>query len=498
MPFECARLNRWAPAGLALALLGAGCGSPLPPADPAFVSEWMHSYYGLIRSERLSPPVASRVLAYAAVALYEGLATNSTTLRSLGGQLNGLGALPEPEPAQPYDPTLVAVEAKRTVLDTLFVEALPQTKAALATLADSLRDARVALGVPDPVRERSLEYGRRLGQAILAWAASDGFDTTRTKPWAPPKGRQYWVNTAGAQEYVSQSLSAAREFVAFDNPSASLSPGQASERALIVNRPKSRDIRTLKAINPTGATEPWWGTLRPFVLSAADECPIKPPEPYSEDRASPFYREAQAVYDASMALDDEKRQIALYWADNPGQSGTPLGHWLSIGSQMISQLGLDADQAAEMFVLVTLAQADAFIGCWKVKYDVNVIRPITYIKRVMNPTWETMIITPAFPEYPSGHSEQSAAAAEVMTRLLGDSVAFEDSTNLALGHPVRRFPSFWAAANEAAISRLYGGIHYPMAIYNGQDQGRCIGEKAVERVKTRREGRERREGRAGS
>jgi hypothetical protein len=485
-PFPVPRAGR--PWLLALAGLGfgaLGCGREIPPADPAFVSEWMHNQYGLIRAERISPPVASRIMAYAAVALYEGLATNSSTLRSLAGQLNGLSSLPPPERGAEYDVQLVANEAERTVLDSLYAEGLPQTRAAIATIADSLRDARLARGIGTATGNRSIEHGRRLALAILDWARGDGFDSTRTKPWKPPVGRQYWVNTSGADEYVPQQLSAARQLVALDNPSAALRPGAASERALIVNRPKPADTKTVKSVNPTGATEPWWGTLRPFVLAHAHECPIAPPPEYDESRGSVFYQEAMAVYEASRALDPEKHQIGLYWADNPGETGTPTGHWLSIGSQMVAQLGLDADRAAELFAVASVAQADAFIALWGVKYETNVVRPVTYINRVIDPKWQTDIITPSFPEYPSGHSGQSGAAAAVMTALLGDGIAFDDSTNLAIGHPVRRFGSFWEAAKEAAISRLYGGIHYPKAVYLGQEQGRCIGEKALARIRTR-------------
>jgi hypothetical protein len=307
------------------------------------------------------------------------------------------------------------------------------------------------------------------------------------KPWKPPVGAQYWINDTPGDQYMSQSLSAATDFVALDNPSASLRPGAASERGLVVNRPKGTDIKTLKAVNPTGATEPWWGSLRPFVLKQADECPAPPPAEYAKDSKSSFYAEAKRVYDAGRGLSVQHRNTALYWADNAGQSGTPVGHWLSIGSQMVDQLKLPLDRAAEMFVLMSVAQADAFIGAWHTKYQWNVLRPITYIRRHIDPDWEPFIVTPPFPEYTSAHSMQSSAAAAVLTSLLG-AVAFDDSTNLAIGHPVRRFDSFVAASDEAAISRLYGGIHYPMAIENGQAQGRCIGRHVIERVHTRREG----------
>jgi hypothetical protein len=473
--------------GSALALLVlAGCARPVPPADPAMVAEWMQNYYGLIRAERISPPVASRLLAYASIGLYEGLASVTPAMRSLGGQLNGLEALPQPDPGREYDATLVALASERTVLDTLFKEGLPATRAALATLVDSLTAARMALGVSEEVGARSGELGTRIGNAILAWAARDGFDSTRLKPYRAPVGPQYWVNDARAHQYVAQNISGAQDFVALDNPADTLEAGAADERAIVLNRPKSGGIQTLKALNPTGATEPWWGDLRPFVLTSSLECEPPAPIPYSTDPASEFYREAMVVYRTDQANTDSTRAVALYWADNPGQTGTPVGHWLSIGSQLVSQKQLLPEDAAAVFVLSTIAQADAFIGAFAVKYKYSLLRPNTYIRRLIDPAWEPFIVTPAFPTYPSAHSVQSGAAATVLTGLLGE-VAFVDSTNLTIGHPVRHFATFWDASREAAMSRLYGGIHFPMDNDLGLDQGRCIGEKVLERVRTRRD-----------
>jgi hypothetical protein len=478
-------IRRRARALVAAALLvSAACARSIPPADPQFVAEWMRNYYGLIRAERISPPVASRVLAYAAVGLYEGLATASPGLVSLAGQLNGLDSLPRPEPDRRYDPILVALAAERAVLDSLFVEGLPATRAALGALADSLEAARLAKGISDAVQADSRGLGKRIGTAILEWAARDGFAESRTRPYHPPVGPRFWVNDSRVNEYTAQNLTAVSDFVALDNPAATLQPGAASERALAVTRPKAATNRTLKAVNPTGATEPWWGTLRPFALRSADECPTPPPADWSTSPGSAFYAEAKRVYDVGRALTEEQRQTVLYWADNPGQTGTPVGHWLAIGSQLVTQLRLSADQAAEMFVLVTLAQADAFIAIWHEKYRLSLIRPVTYIRRYIDSAWTPAIITPPFPEYVSGHSGQSASAATVLTALLGP-VAFEDSTDLALGHPVRRFGSFQEAADEAAQSRLYGGIHFPMGNENGKVLGRCVGRMVLERLHTR-------------
>ncbi|MDQ3698712.1 MAG: vanadium-dependent haloperoxidase [Gemmatimonadota bacterium] len=465
-------------------LLSVACSRSLPSPDPQFVAEWMRNYYGLIRAERISPPVASRVLAYASVALYEGLATASPGLVSLAGQLNGLDSLPRPDANRRYDPILVALAAERAVLDSLFVEGLPATRAALGSLADSLEAARLATGIPDVVRADSRDLGERLGAAILTWAAQDGFDETRTRPFRPTAGHQFWVNDSRADEYTPQNLSAVRDFVALDNPAATLRGGEASERALALTRPKAADIRTLKAVNPTGATEPWWGTLRPFALRSPDECPTPPPPTWSTSPGSSFHTEAKRVDEVGRALSEEQYQTVLYWADNPGQTGTPMGHWLAIGSQLVTQLELSADQAAEVFVLMTLAQADAFIAIWHEKYRLSLIRPVTYIRRYIDSTWTPAIVTPPFPEYPSGHSGQSASAATVLTALLG-TVAFEDSTNLALGHGVRRYRSFQEAADEAAESRLYGGIHFSMGNESGKALGRCVGRLVLDRLRTR-------------
>jgi membrane-associated phospholipid phosphatase len=153
-------------------------------------------------------------------------------------------------------------------------------------------------------------------------------------------------------------------------------------------------------------------------------------------------------------------------------------------SSLATEKSLSPERTVEMYALTAIAMADAFIGCWKTKYEVNLLRPVTYIQRYIDPAWQSLLNTPPFPEYPSGHSAQSAAAAEVLTALLGG-VPFVDSTHVALGHAPRRFESFHAAAREAQTSRLYAGIHYPMAIDNGAVQGRCIGQAVLRRVHTR-------------
>jgi hypothetical protein len=125
--------------------------------------------------------------------------------------------------------------------------------------------------------------------------------------------------------------------------------------------------------------------------------------------------------------------------------------------------------------------ADAFIACWNTKYKYNRVRPVTVIKKLIDRNWTPLLQTPPFPEYPSGHSVISAAAASVLTHLFGDSFSFTDDTEEEFGLPVKKFQSFAAAAEEAALSRLYGGIHFRDAIENGVKEGEQIGKWVITR-----------------
>jgi len=479
-------MTRFAILGLrAVALLGLATGlsacSRIPDNDPRMVSEWMHTLYGVVRAERISPPIASRFMAYAAVALNEGLAAAPSGPTSLAGALNGLSQLPAGTKGRRYDGTQVAVAAEQVVTDSLLSEALPATRATLANLVDSLNQVRLALGVGDDVRDRSGELGRRIGLAIVAWSRSDRFDSTRGKPYQPPIGPGLWINDTPGNLYASQNLSAATDFVGLDNPANNARPGTTSDRGLIMNRPKRTGLKALPPVNMAGATEPYWGSLRPFVLQTWNECPIPDPPAYSAEPGTPLYQEALGVSETGKHLTPEQRATAFYWADNAGESGTPVGHWIAIASQMVSQRNLSANDAARLFVLSAAAQADAFIATWGYKYRFNLIRPRTYIRRIIDPAWEPLIPTPPFPEYPSGHSAQSSAAATALTAMLGE-VAFDDSSGVAIGPAIHRFDSFMDAALAAGKSRVYGGIHFEAGNQAGRIVGSCIGARVAERL----------------
>jgi membrane-associated phospholipid phosphatase len=185
----------------------------------------------------------------------------------------------------------------------------------------------------------------------------------------------------------------------------------------------------------------------------------------------------------SRSLTEEQTLIARFWSDDPMLSPTPPGHWIAIVLQIAERDGLSVERQVEALARLGIAVSDSFIVCWRDKFHYDLVRPVTYIRQTIDPAWQPLLITPPFPEYPSGHSTQSGAAAQVLTQVFGDPFPFTDRTHEEDGLPPRDFAGFWGAAEEAGISRLYGGIHFRAAIERGLEQGACVGD-SVNRLTT--------------
>jgi hypothetical protein len=238
----------------------------------------------------------------------------------------------------------------------------------------------------------------------------------------------------------------------------------------------------------TNPLQPCWGMIRPMILSSGEECPPPGHPQYSTHTASDFYASAVEVYNVGRSLTTEQKTIANYWADNPGATGTPPGHWIAIVSQSARNSGASLMVAAEAYARVGIAVHDAFIRCWAAKYFYNLQRPVTYINENIDAEWRPYIDTPPFPTYTSGHSTQSAAA-RALTQMFGIT-GFTDTTHsdheLSPPQEPRSFDSFNEAAAEAAVSRLYGGIHFTFDNDDGLVSGHCIADKIRDRVKFKR------------
>jgi hypothetical protein len=244
----------------------------------------------------------------------------------------------------------------------------------------------------------------------------------------------------------------------------------------------------------TEAYEPHWRTLRPFVLDSAAQFKPISPVTYSADPKSEFYALTKEVYDATQKLTKDQLHIANFWDCNPfflNQKGhisfgtkkiSPGGHWMGITGIACSQKKLDFNNTIRTHALVAMTMADAFISCWDEKYRSNRIRPETVINQWIDPAWRAVLQTPPFPEYTSGHSVVSASVATVLTAIIGENFAYTDVVEVEFGVPARKFKSFKHAAQEAAISRLYGGIHFRDSIEYGGKQGENIGEYILRKL----------------
>jgi hypothetical protein len=282
---------------------------------------------------------------------------------------------------------------------------------------------------------RSVSHGQAVAAAILAWAATDRFSINNNCTYVP-------AAVAGAWEATPPQFAA----------------------------------------NPL---QPCWGLIRPMVLTSGDECSPGGHPPFSNDPASAFLAAAMEVYNVGLNLTTGQKTVADYWSDGAGATGTPPGHWIAIVSQIARNDGLSLVEAAEAYARVGIAVHDAFIACWNVKFDTNLQRPVTFIRNNIDANWTPYITTPNFPTYTSGHSTQSAAASRVLTDMFGTK-NFTDTTHTDHGlqppQQPRTFSSFEQASAEAAVSRLFGGIHYTFDNNDGLAAGNCIGLAIRNRV----------------
>jgi hypothetical protein len=385
--------------------------------------------------------VASRAIGYAGVTLYESVVPGIATHQSLKGQLNNFTGVPQPTTVVSYP-----VVANTALAAVLRGGIIPGIKAADLTSIDNLEqsiDAGIVDTISGAAMQASLDLGDAIAAAMLAWAADDGFTTFNNCSYTPPTGPGMWQ------------------------------PFPPSQVAL----------------------QPCWDQLRPFVLVPASSC-APPAQPiFSENPADQFWINANEVYttdgNAGANLSPEQKEIAYFWSDGGGAllTGTPPGHWVSIVAQICATDNENLATAAEAYCKLGIAVADAFISCWQTKYQWTSERPVTYIQRVIDATWGPLLPTPGFPEYSSGHSVQSGAASVVLTDVFGARAFTDDTHNihnnttvLAFAPNPRNFPDFATAAAEAAISRLYGGIHFRPAIDNGVAQGQCVGNEVLSQL----------------
>jgi membrane-associated phospholipid phosphatase len=414
--------------------------APRRPSPEDVLQQWYDLALELVRhTATYSPPVASRSFAYLGIMAFETVASGGGALQSYAGQLTALDGVPLREAKKKYDLAYVLHETLLVGVSALFANTGPTGKRAVDALKRKL-EAELAQGLAPSRLNRSRDYGADIAAHVLSWAKLDG--------------------------------GAAIDLMGF------ASTYKVSDQAGHWKPTGPIRLQQLPLL-------PKWGQNRTLAIGSGASCGLPPPPAYSEDKASAFYKEAYEVYETVKNITPEQRLIARFWSDDPMLSPTPPGHWISIALDILNQRKATIEDRIDLLSRLGIAMSDAFVVCWHSKYEYDLLRPVTYIKQVIDKTWEPILITPPFPEYPSGHSTQSAAAADVLMQFFGESFAFEDKTHVREKLDPRSFTSFRAAAEEAGISRLYGGIHFRSAVARGLEQGRCVAT-AVNALKTRR------------
>jgi len=165
---------------------------------------------------------------------------------------------------------------------------------------------------------------------------------------------------------------------------------------------------------------------------------------------------------------------------------SPAGHWQNIVGIAAEKAKADFNTTVYAYTLTSISLFDSFISAWEEKYRSNYVRAETVINKYVDPEWRPYLQTPPFPSYSGGHSTISAAAAEAMTKVFGDNLAYRDTSEMEFGIQPRDFTSFRQAAAEASISRVYGGIHYQFDCDNGNERGTKLGEFVVQRLKMKK------------
>jgi hypothetical protein len=381
-----------------------------------------------------APVTASRFYAYALLGAYEATHFATGRLPNINERLNMNPEIKTPAVPKNFNVSLASNYALLQVGRNIMPSGQMLEEKQNKLIAYFRKKKKISeADVKDNIR-----YADEIAQQVIAYAKTDGYNKLSTYTrYTPSKKDGHWYPTP--PEYMS-------------------------------------------------AIEPQWKTVRPFFLDSASQFDPPPPVPFSKDSTSEFYKLMKEVYTMKNDLTKEQLEIANFWDCNPfavDYSGhmaiglkkiSPGGHWMGIAGIACKKADISLDSAILIHTIVALTLHDAFISCWQEKYFSDRIRPESAINILMDPSWRPVLQTPPFPEYTSGHSVASASVAVVLTYLLGDNFSFVDTSEIYFGLPAREFKSFYQAADEAAISRLYGGIHFRDACDYGVKQGKQVGQ----------------------
>lgn len=414
-----------------------------PPAeryDAKFLVKYLDFICKTARvTEGFFPPQVARAYGYIGVANYEAVIHGIDPSKSLVHQLNGLSNynVPVPERNLQYNWAIASNAATARMTRYMFEKRISAARRNTLDSLENVTHQALAANENPLVASRSQKFGMDVADVIFEYSKVDGGHESYLNPFqlpfSLPDFEHVWVPTGAIMHPLS----------------------------------------------------PRWGQNRPFMtVNIALTQPVAHTL-FSKETTTEFYREAMIVYNQVRNNTAEEVEIAKYWADDPFATCTPAGHTFNILMQILDEENCTLAKSSVGFAKMAIAENDAFISCWKGKYDYNLLRPVTYIKRYIDPSFNTVIGTPPFPAYTSGHSSEIGAAERILTSLFtngsGD-YQFTDYSQLQYGFNARNFRNFSQMAEECANSRLYGGIHYPMDNSKGLQTGRAIGDNVNRRL----------------
>ncbi len=385
------------------------------------------------------PTVAARSYGYLGIAVYEAAVNGIAGSQSLQGQVQGIpaGSLPAPDPAAVYNWALATNAAASTMMRHMFDLNLSANGSQEITSISLEYQATLSAGVPADVVTRSEQYGAALADALYELSKTDGGHEAYVDPFQLP----------------------------FELP--------------------TEEYCWLPTGSTTTPVTPFWKNNRSFIAGIADDTEVEAPLAYSTDPTTDFYQQAMDVYQQDLNNTDEQITIAQYWADDPFETCTPAGHSFNIVQQLLHETGATLEKSVVAYGMTAIAENDAFIACWKSKYDHMLMRPYTFIRAHIDPAYETAIATPPFPAYVSGHSVEVGASTKLLVHLFSDSSGdynFTDLSQNQYGFAARSYANFYEMAEECAISRYYGGMHYEMDNSVGLQQGYAIGDAVLSSI----------------
>lgn len=410
-----------------------------PVADATVAFQWMNLFLDVERyAPGYRPPVAARALAYINLAAYETVVPGSADYQSVAVRFPGL-TVPKPEAGKSYRWEVAVNETYYAMLTRFFPHVTEADKERMAGL---YRKLSVSNGTVDEVA-RSKAFGQAMAAAVFAYSETDG------------AGHEAYLRNQPT-DYVSPT-----------------GPGQW--------QPTFPDY--------SRALLPYWGTVRTFVAGESDKL-ARPPVAYSTSVTSPMYTQGLEVYSSTTPLAREQQWIGEFWSDDIYKlTFEPAGRWLAIAQQVIAAEKASLPKAVYTYAKLGIGLSDVGVACWYSKYVYNVERPVSYIRRTIDPNWHSKLnnpltnvqgLTPSFPAYPSGHSCFGGVAAEILTDIYGANYALTDrcheNRTEFMGMP-RSFNNFYEMAQENAFSRIMLGVHYRMDCEEGLRMGYAIGRK---------------------